>query len=61
MTLDDLIEKAQEAKEHCVPGNTDVNVWLSDMTNLTAKDKLVGTLSWIDYDNAGINLYYEEQ
>jgi hypothetical protein len=59
MTLDELIAKCLEAKEHCVPGNSEVNIWFSDVTSLTGKDKFVGSLYWIDYDNIGINLYYD--
>ena len=58
MTLDKLIATCLEAKEHCVDGNSEVNVWFSDVTSLTEKDKLVGNLSFVDYDNNGINLYY---
>ena len=59
MTLDELINKLVEAKEHCVQGNTKINVWASDVTSLTSKDTVVGTVSWIDYDNNGVNLYYD--
>ena len=60
MTLDQLIEKALEAKEHCVSGNTEVSVYFKDVFKLNAEDKFVGKLYDIDYDNKGINLYYDE-
>ncbi len=60
MTLDQLIEKALEAKEHCVPGNTEVNVYFKDVFTLNGGDKFVGKLYDIDYDKKGINLYYDE-
>ena len=59
MTLDDVINKLVEAKEHCVPGDTQVHVWRSNCSSLTEKDKLEGTLWWIDYDNVGVNLYFD--
>jgi hypothetical protein len=57
MTVDELINKLLEAKEHCIPGNTEINVWKTDMFNLANKDKLEGVVVDIDYDNTGINLY----
>lgn len=59
MTLDDLISKLEEAKEHCVPGNTEVNIWSCDVTSLTSKNTIVGKVNWVDYDNLGVNLYYD--
>lgn len=59
MTVDELINKLLEAKEHCVPGDTEINVWKTDMFNLATKDKLEGVVVDIDYDNTGINLYYD--
>ena len=60
MTLDTLINKLVEAKEHCVFGNTEINIWSSSPTNFTKKDLLKGKLSWVDYDNLGVNLYFED-
>ena len=59
MTLDEIIDKLVEAKEHCVPGNSQVHIWSSPPFSLTEKDKLKGEVSWIDYDNLGVNLYFD--
>lgn len=59
MTLDEIIEKLIEAKEHCVPGNTKVNVWFTDITSLTTKDKLEGSVCDVDYDNKSVNIYFD--
>lgn len=59
MTVNELIDKLLEAKEHCIPGNTEIKVWKTDMFNLATKDKLEGVVVDIDYDNTGINLYYD--
>lgn len=59
MTLDKVIEKLIEAKEHCVPGNTKVNVWFTDNTSLTVADKFEGSVCNIDYDNKGVNIYFD--
>lgn len=60
MILDDVINKLIEAKEHCVPGNTQVHIWASSPTNLTKRDKLEGEVCWVDYDNLGVNLYFDK-
>ena len=59
MTLDELISKLLEAKEHCVPGNTKVKIWFTDTTSLSALDKLKGCVYSADYDNEGVNIYYD--
>lgn len=59
MTLDKVIEKLIEAKEHCVLGNTKVNVWFTDITSLTTKDKFEGNVCAVDYDNKGVNIYFD--
>lgn len=59
MILDKVIEKLIEAKEHCVLGSTKVNVWRTNTTSLTAKNKLEGHVCDIDYDNDGVNIYFD--
>lgn len=58
--LDELIQQLNEAKEHCVDGDTKVHVWLSDEHNLTSKDVLQGNVCYVDYDNLGVNLYFNK-
>lgn len=58
MTLDELIDKLVEAKEHCVPGNSQVHIWSSVLSSFTKPDKLEGDVSLMDYDNLGVNLYF---
>ncbi|MBQ3306913.1 MAG: hypothetical protein IJG68_01835 [Bacilli bacterium] len=60
MILNDLEKLVKEAKEHCVPGNTKVNVYKTDPYSIKRPDKLTGILYDVDYDNNGLNLYYEE-
>lgn len=60
MTLDDVINKLVEAKEHCVPGDTQVHLWSSNPSDLTKRDKLEGDVCWVDYDNLGVNLYFDK-
>lgn len=58
--LDELIQQLNEAKEHCVDGDTQVYVWSSDENNLASKDVLQGTVCYVDYDNLGVNLYFSK-
>lgn len=59
MTLDKLIEKLLEAKDHCVPGDNKVNVWFTESTSLVTKNKLEGSVYDVDYDNNGVNIYFD--
>lgn len=59
MTLDELIEKLVEAKEHCVPGNTKVSVY-KEPFSLVRPSKYLGTVSQLDFDNQSINIYIYE-
>lgn len=60
MTLDKLIDKLIEAKNHCVPGNSQVHIWSSIPFNVTKSDKLEGDVSYVNYDNLGVNLYFDK-
>ena len=58
--LDELIQQLNEAKEHCVDGNTKVHVWMTDCSDINAKDVLQGDIIRVDYNNLGVNLYFSK-
>jgi len=60
MTLDKLIEICLEAKEHCVQGDTDIRIWNRDMHTLKDPDILEGYAVDADYDNKGLNIYFDK-
>jgi len=58
MTLDELINVALEAKEHCVPGETNVRIIPCSISSDSIE--FPGEIYKADYDNGGLNLYYND-
>ena len=57
MTLDKLINVTLEAKEHCVPGETNVRIIPCSISSDDV-DMFPGEIYKADYDNGG--LYYND-
>lgn len=58
MTLDKLIEELQLAKEHCVPGNSEILIYKN--AESPAMTNLLGTIDYVDFDNDNANIYLDE-
>lgn len=55
LTLDDVIAKLLEAKEHCVEGKSTICVYSKNEHTI-----FQGRICDVDYDNKGINLYFNK-
>lgn len=59
MTIDELIAALQNAKEHCVPSDTQVSVFKEPFT-LNASSTPIGKVDYLDFDNNSVNIYVYE-
>ena len=59
MTLNEVIDALIEARNHYVNENSDIAVLYDDDKN-TNNTKILGSISNIDYDNNGVNVYIQK-
>lgn len=59
MTIDELINSLQEAKEHCVSGDTEISVF-KEHPVVKAPPMPIGKIDYLDFDNNSVNIYVYE-
>ena len=59
MTIDELINNLQDAKEHCIPGDTQVSVF-KEHNVLNSPSIPIGKVDYLDFDNNSVNIYVYE-